>query len=114
MVKFCVLYQGRPEDPEAFDRYYWQVHLPIVARWPGIRGASVSRCRQLNDELYMVAEFLFDSFADVEAALASPERKEAAEDRLRFPRFFGTIRHQMFEIREFPLGSAPSTRGEST
>lgn len=104
MVKFCVLYQGRPEDPEAFDRYYSSVHVPIIARWPRVRKVVVSRARLLNEELYMIVELFFDGFADVEAALASPERKEAAEDRLKFPRFYGTIRHQVLEVREFPLG----------
>lgn len=104
MVKFCVVYLGQPAEPEKFDRYYWETHLPIVARWPKIRGVTVGRARQLNEEVYMTAEFSFDSFEDLEAALASPERKEAAADRRNFPDFFGTIRYQALEVKEFPIG----------
>ena len=104
MVKFCVIYQGRPADPPAFDRYYAETHLPIVSRWPNLRRIEISRARQLNEEVYMVAELFFDSFEDVDRALASPERKEAARDRLNFPAFFGTIRYQVLEVTEFPLG----------
>lgn len=105
MVKFCVIYNGRPEDPEKFDRYYWGAHLPIVARWPKVRRIVVSRTRQLNEEIYMIAELFFDSFEDLEAALASPERKEAARDRQNFPPFYGTIRYQTLEVREYRLGA---------
>jgi uncharacterized protein (TIGR02118 family) len=101
MVKFCVIYQGRPHDPEQFDRYYWNTHLPIIARWPKIRRIAVSRCRQLNEEIYMMAEFFFDTIEDLEHAIASPERKEAAEDRFNFPAFYGSIRHQILEMKEY-------------
>jgi len=103
MVKFCVTYQGRPADPQVFDRYYWEHHLPIVARWPRIRGITVSRCRQLNEPVYQIAELCFDNISDLEGALASPERKEAALDRSNFPDFYGTVSHQIFEVRDFPL-----------
>ena len=92
MVKFCVVYQGRPEDPDAFDQHYWNAHLPIVAGWPKIRQLTVNRCRQLNEEFYMIVEIHFDNTDDLNAVLVSPERREAAEDRLRFPKFYGTIR----------------------
>lgn len=103
MVKFCVIYQGRPEDPEKFDHYYWNTHLPIIARWPQVRQITVSRCRQLNEEVYMIAEFFFDNLEDLERAITSPERKEAAEDRLKFPTFYGTIRHQILEMKDYPI-----------
>ncbi len=101
MVKFCVIYQGRPENPEAFDRHYREKHVAIIARWPKLRKIVVNRCRLLNEELYMLVEMWFDSVADLDAALASPERREAAEDRLRFPPFHGTIRHQVLEASEY-------------
>lgn len=111
MVKYVVLYEGRPEDPEAFDRHYRDHHLPIIARWPGIRRIQVNRGVPLEDpgqgrkvgDFYQVCEFLFDSMADLEKALASPERREAGEDRARFPRFEGRVRHQAVEIEDFDL-----------
>lgn len=105
MVKFCVIYQGRPENPEEFDRYYWNNHLPIIAQWPRVRRIVVGRSRQLNEEVYMIAEFFFDNVEDVEKALRSEARQEAARDRLKFPKFYGTIRHQILELKEYPLHS---------
>ena len=103
MVKFCVTYEGRPEDPVKFDLYYHDEHLPIVARWPGIRRLSVNKALQLNEGVYMIVEMLFDDIAALEAAFASPERAEAAQDRYNFPNFYGTIRHQVLEILEYSI-----------
>jgi len=103
MVKFCVIYEGRPEDPEQFDRYYWEKHLPIVARWPGLRGMTINKARLLNEGIYQIAEMYFDDSKALEAAIASPERAEAAQDRLKFPNFYGTIRYQVLEVRDYPL-----------
>lgn len=102
MVKLCVIYQGRPADPAAFDDYYWSRHLPTVARWPRARRITVGRGKP-GDEIYQVAEIFFDTAADLEAALASPERKVSAEDVKRFPPFEGQIKRQVFEVRDFPV-----------
>jgi uncharacterized protein (TIGR02118 family) len=100
MVKYVVLYEGKPQDPEEFNRYYWDKHLPTVARWPNIKRIVVSRAR-LGGDLYQLCEFFFDSLEDLQNALASPERKISGEDRKNFPPFEGTIRHQAVEIEEY-------------
>jgi hypothetical protein len=48
-----------------------------------------------------VADLWFDSRADLEAALASPERKISADDVKRFPEFRGQIKRQIFEVRSY-------------
>lgn len=40
-------------------------------------------------KIYQVADLWFDSRADLDAALASPERKVSADDVKRFPEFRG-------------------------
>lgn len=100
MVKFCVFYYGKPEDPEAFDKYYWTHHLPIIARWPHIKQIVVSK-GQPDGDLYQVAELYFDSRLDMEAALRSPERAAAAEDAKKFPRFNGELKRQTFDVTEY-------------
>jgi uncharacterized protein (TIGR02118 family) len=69
----------------------------------GIRRLSVNKARQLNEDVYMIVEMLFDDIEAVEVAMASPERAEAAKDRFNFPNFYGTIRHQVLEICEYPI-----------
>lgn len=100
MTKISVMYQGRPADPAAFDAYYWGTHLPTVARWPRVRRIAVAT-GQPGDDLYQVCDIWFDSPADLEAALASPERKVSADDVKNFPKFEGQIKRQVFTVRDF-------------
>ena len=100
MVKLSVMYVGQPVDPAAFDRYYWESHLPTVRKWPGIRRITIAKGAP-GDELYQVADLLFDSRADLDAALASPERKASADDIKRFPEFRGQIKRQIFEVNPY-------------
>ena len=103
MVKFCVFYYGKPEDPAAFDTYYRDHHLPLVVRWPRIRRIVLSK-GQPDDDLYQMAELYFDSRAEMEAALSSPERALAAEDGRKLPRFIGEITRRTFEVTDYWKG----------
>ena len=103
MVKFCVFYYGKPEDPAAFDTYYWDHHLPLVACWPGIRRIAVSKGHP-GGELYQVAELHFDNLADMEAALRSPERAVASADGRRLPRLVGEIKRRTFDVMDYWSG----------
>jgi len=99
-VRMSVMYVGQPADPAAFDAYYWNTHLPTVRKWPGIRRITVAKGGP-GDELYQVADLWFDSRADLDAALASPERKASADDAKRFPEFRGQIKRQIFDVRPY-------------
>jgi len=103
MVKLCVIYEGRPQNADKFDSYYFGNHLPIVARIPKVRRINVSKSRKAGDDFYQIAEIFFDNSADLDAGLASPERAAAAQDRQNFPAFEGTIRYATFEIAEYPV-----------
>lgn len=100
MVKFCVFYYGKPEDPAAFDNYYWTRHLPIVTRWPHLKRLVLSK-GQSGDDIYQVAEMYFDNRTDMETALASPERAAASADSKKFPNFNGEVKRQSFEVTDF-------------
>jgi uncharacterized protein (TIGR02118 family) len=100
MVKFCVFYYGKPEDPAAFDRYYWAHHLPLVNCWPKIKRIVISKGHPDGD-LYQIAELYFDNRIEMEMALRSPERALAAEDGKKLPRFIGEIKRQTFEMLEY-------------
>ncbi len=88
MVHVLVLY-NHPEDPAAFDRYYFETHVPIAKRLPGLLGYTVSATpvTELGGEPaphYLIADLTFDSSADVQRALASPEGAETAADVAKF------------------------------
>jgi uncharacterized protein (TIGR02118 family) len=93
-----VIYDGQPEDPEAFLRYYLEHHVPIVWTFPGIRAIAIERT--VDGDVFMIARFLFDSAADARIALHSPQRARARADRDRFPPFRGPVRHQIVEVIE--------------
>ena len=93
-----VVYDGKPDDPERFLRYYRDVHVPLVWKFPKIRAVQIERV--VDGDIFMIARFLFDSPVDARAALDSPERAVARADRDKFPAFKGTIRHQIVEVIE--------------
>jgi uncharacterized protein (TIGR02118 family) len=95
-----VIYDGKPEDPERFLRYYIDVHVPLVWAFPGIRAVQIERT--VEGDLFMIARFLFDTTADARAALESPERALARADRANFPPFAGTVRHQIVDVLDIP------------
>lgn len=78
-----MVYYETPDDPEAFDAHYWDVHLPIAKTMPGLRSYRVSRnvkSPRGGDPFYLVAELEWDSGEDMKAAFASPEGKATGAD----------------------------------
>ncbi len=75
---------GRPTDPTEFDRYYRNVHMPLVQGVPGVRNIRFGRVVQTANgsppPYYVVSDVYFDDMAALEAALGSPEMVEAIDD----------------------------------
>jgi hypothetical protein len=42
MAKMLVIYKT-PADPEAFDRHYFEIHVPLAKKLPGLRRYDISR-----------------------------------------------------------------------
>ena len=97
-----VVYDGKPDDPDRFLRYYIDHHVPLVWKFPRIRQVQIERV--VDGDIFMIARFLFDTPEDASAALQSPEREQARADRANFPAFVGTVRHQIVEVIEVPHG----------
>ena len=106
MVRITSLH-GFPADPDEFDRYYRSVHTPIVQRVPGVRNIRFGRALQTVDgeaaPYYLVSDVYFDDRASLEAALESPEMKEAIADVPNFATGGVTIMFCEFEDFE-PAG----------
>jgi uncharacterized protein (TIGR02118 family) len=41
-ARFLAVYEA-PADPEAFDRHYREVHIPLIRHLPGLRRYTVGR-----------------------------------------------------------------------
>ena len=86
MPRLVVLYNP-PEDTDAFDAHYRDVHAPIVARYPNLRDVRLSKVAGVGgreSSYYLMAEMVFDAAADLDGALASEPGAASAKDLRNF------------------------------
>ena len=83
MVKLTVLF-GAPTDPEAFEAYYAEHHLPLVERIPHLRRFEAARVVGTPEggdpPYYRVAELWFDNAEEMQESLATPAGRAPGED----------------------------------
>jgi len=87
MAKVIAMY-GNPEDRAAFDRYYFEQHVPIAKKVPGLRSYEVTRgdIATLDgaSPYYLIATLTFDSMSAIRTALTSAEGQATAADLANF------------------------------
>jgi uncharacterized protein (TIGR02118 family) len=86
MPRLIALYNV-PEDPDAFDAHYRDVHAGIIARYPNIRDVRLTKPAGVGGReapYHLMAEMAFDSAADLDAALMSEPGAESARDLRNF------------------------------
>jgi uncharacterized protein (TIGR02118 family) len=86
MPRLIALYNA-PADPEAFDAHYRDVHMPILNRYPKLRDVRLSSPEGVAGQpppFYLMAEMVFDTDEDLQAALASDAGRESAKDLRNF------------------------------
>ena len=101
MVRFLVVYEA-PGDPDAFDRHYREVHVPLAKKLPGLRRYTVSRngaAVRGGEPFYLVAELDWDDMDALRAAFASPEGQATAHDVAELAPD-GRVRSMIFEVDE--------------
>jgi uncharacterized protein (TIGR02118 family) len=88
MVKLVALYR-KPADPAAFDKAYFETHVPLVKKVPGLRRIEVARVTGAprgEPDFILLAEMYFDDKAALERAMSSPENMEAGKNLMGFAR----------------------------
>ncbi len=88
MVKLVALYR-KPADTEAFDRSYFETHIPLVKKVPGLQRVEVSRITGAprgEPDFYLMAELCFPDKETMDRGLASPENAEAGKNLMSFAR----------------------------
>lgn len=88
MVKLVALYK-KPQDPQDFDEKYFNQHVPLMNKIPGLRRAEVSKITggpAGESEYYMITELYFDNMEDLKQGMSSQEGKAAAKDIMSFAR----------------------------
>lgn len=82
-VKLVVLY-AQPDDPGAFDRHYFDTHMPLVHKVPGLQRAETGRVTAALDggdvAYYRVTELYFADQEAMNAGFGSPEGAAAGKD----------------------------------
>lgn len=102
MVRFLVLYQT-PTDVEAFEKHYFEVHVPLAKRLPGLRRYTVSRnASQVRgpDPCYLMAELDWDDMDSLRRDFASPLGQETARDVDKLTGWCPEIHSMIFELEE--------------
>jgi uncharacterized protein (TIGR02118 family) len=85
MAKVIVLF-GKPKDPELFDKEYWNDHVPMVKKMPGVRKYTVNKIVSAprgEPAYYQVVELEFDNMDSLKKALDSPAGREAGRHSLK-------------------------------
>jgi uncharacterized protein (TIGR02118 family) len=84
-----------PADADAFERYYEDTHVPIAAAIPGLRELTLVRTADglgdATEHYHRVAELLWDSEAEFEAAQDTPEFAAAVADSISMQERFGVV-----------------------
>ncbi len=83
MARIVVMYKT-PTDPGAFDQYYFEKHVPIAKKIPGLRKYEVSQGPVATPAgpsgFHLIATLHFDDLAAIQRAFASAEGQAAAAD----------------------------------
>ncbi|MFE7420129.1 EthD family reductase [Rhodococcus sp. NPDC057529] len=85
-LKVVVCY-GHPDDPEAFDAYYRETHMPLARKIPGLAEFTWGKCSALEGDTppyYGVASLFFPDTETLHNALTSEEMGAAAADVANF------------------------------
>ncbi len=102
MARMLVIYKT-PKDPEAFDRHYYNVHLPLARQLPGLRKYEVSAGPIIAMagavDPYLVGILHFDSLAAIKEAFASECGRACAADRRLFAPEDADVQMFLFEDR---------------
>jgi len=100
VVHFFVAYE-QPSDVAAFDRHYFDVHVPLAKRLPGLRRYSISRTPTTvrgPEPYYLVALLEWDDMNSLRQDFASSLGQEMTRDVDHLATLCPGIRSTVFEL----------------
>jgi uncharacterized protein (TIGR02118 family) len=79
--KLIALYK-QPADASAFDEAYFNTHLPLIAKVPGLQKTVITRFTRtlMGDGYYLMAEMYFSDTTALKNGMRSPEMAAAGEN----------------------------------
>lgn len=101
MARLLVMYKT-PRDAAAFDKHYFEKHVPLAKTIPGVRKYEVSQGPVMSPmggaTYHLVAILQFDNVAAIQSAFASAQGQAAVADVQSFAT--GGVDICMFDSRE--------------
>jgi uncharacterized protein (TIGR02118 family) len=101
MAQLVVMYKT-PHDAAAFDKHYFEKHVPLAKKIQGVRKYEVSKGPVATPAgpsgYHLVAMLKFDDIAAIQKAFASAEGQAAVADVQSFAT--GGVDIFMFDSRE--------------
>ena len=101
MARVVVMYKT-PKDKAAFDKHYFEKHVPLAKTIPGVRKYEVSQGPIATpagpSSLHLIATLHFDDMGAIQRAFASPQGQAAAADVQGFAT--GGVDMFLFENRD--------------
>jgi uncharacterized protein (TIGR02118 family) len=83
MARVVVMYKT-PADKDAFDKHYFERHIPLAKIIPGLRRYEVNHGPIMTpagpSSFHLVATLHFDNTAAIQSAFGSPQGQAAAAD----------------------------------
>ena len=84
MARMIMIF-AKPKDVAAFDKHYFETHVPLAKKLPGLRKYEVSEgpiaTRTGASDFHLVSTLHFDSLDAIKEAFASPIGQACAADR---------------------------------
>lgn len=86
MVKLIAYYK-EPSDKDDFEKKYFEEHLPLARKMPGLIKAEVSKLKNLGEGhsgYYLQTDMYFENKEALDSAMSSAEGKAAAKNLMSF------------------------------
>lgn len=103
MAHMVVIYRT-PKDVTAFDKHYFDVHVPLAKKLPGLRKYEVSKSSIVSlfsaRESHLIATLYFDNLPAIQEAFASEQGKACAADLRLFAPDDADVQMFLFDNRE--------------
>ena len=103
MARMIVIYK-QPKDVKAFERHYFEKHVPLAKKLPGIRKYEVSQGPITSPagptDAWMITTLHFDNMAAVRSAFATEIGQACAADRREFAPDPSTFQMYLFDDKE--------------
>jgi uncharacterized protein (TIGR02118 family) len=103
MARMVVIYRT-PKNVEAFNRHYFEIHVPLAKKIPGLRKYEISNgpvaTPGRSSDIHLIGTLHFDDLAAIEKAFASAEGQAAGADRRLFAPDDSGVQMFLFDNKE--------------